>query len=198
MLILNVYEIDFLVPSWFVWVLLVLLFDKIRERRALFFLLWKKPECWNSYKCVSKTNGEGRCQAFFFGWSNNFWLLCGFLWTSLIMSWDIWGLMIQWTSLWVQDANRQSQALCASVVSASLITWAELFGIMCSGRGRKYIPANITSGTLGKKGIFYSVMSSSVSSLKPSASCSSDDETVPRLQIPNALVFIKKRIISFI
>lgn len=168
------------------------------EKDFFFFFTLEKTWVLKQLQVCLQKKWGGEMPGFFFGWSNNFWLLCGFLWTSLITSRGIWGLMIQWTSLWVQDANRQSQALCASVVSASLITWAELFGIMCSGRGRKYIPANITSGTLGIKGIFYSVMSSSVSSLKPSASCSSDDETVPRLQIPNALVFIKKRIISFI
>lgn len=75
------------------------------------------------------------------------------------------------------NANRQSQALCALVLGVDLSSLELKLSIMCSGKGRKSILANITSGTLGIKGIFYSVMSPSVSSLKPSAS---DDETVPR------------------
>lgn len=94
------------------------------------------------------------------------------------MSWDF--LRLNDTVKIIVGARWQQAKpgfVCLGAGNGSLLTGAQLFSIMCSGKGRKSILANITSGTPGIKGIFYSVMSSSVSSLKPSAS---DDETVPR------------------
>lgn len=149
--ILNVYEIDFPLPSWFVWALLAVILDKIGEKRIFFFFSLKN--LWvvkHLPVCVSK-KGRGK-KAGSFGWPNSSWLSfekCLVSFEPLEMFflyYIIRRLRLNDTvSIIVTERCQQAESVfvCLAVQLVQLPSLELNCSVcVCFGKGRKYIPGN--------------------------------------------------------